>query len=142
MRKTTYFYDLPLIGSVAAGSPILAQQNIQKKIMVNSSMFEIKPDYLLKVTGDSMVNAGILDGDLVAIQKTDHARNGQIVVARVNESDVTLKRYKKIGSMVWLMPENDSMTPIKVDLEYDVLHIEGVYLGLIRPLAISNFSVA
>ena len=98
-------------------------------------MFDIKPDYLLRVTGDSMINVGIMDGDLIAVQKTKNARNGQIVIARVNGSEVTVKRYKKEGSMVWLLPENDSMKPIKVDLGYDNLEIDGIYIGLLRASA-------
>ena len=129
------FFELPVIGKVAAGSPIEAQAHGEKTILVSSSMFDIKPDYLLRVTGDSMINVGIMDGDLIAVQKTKNARNGQIVIARVNGSEVTVKRYKKEGSMVWLLPENDSMKPIKVDLGYDNLEIDGIYIGLLRASA-------
>lgn len=135
MQTYNNFYELPIIGKVAAGFPIEAKENIEKIMFINSSMFDVKPDYLLRVTGDSMINVGIMDGDLIAVQKSKIARNGQIVIARVNGSDVTVKRYKKEGSMVWLIPENDGMQPIKVDLEYDRLDIDGIYVGLLRASA-------
>ena len=97
--------SLPLIGRVAAGSPILAQENLEASYNVDPAMFSAKPDYLLKVRGESMRDAGIMDGDLLAVKKIDSAKNGQIVVARIG-NEVTVKRYRKTGSTVELLPEN------------------------------------
>jgi repressor LexA len=122
---------LPLIGRVAAGSPILAQENIEEHVQIDPSVFHPQPHYLLKVVGMSMKNAGILDGDLVAVHRTPNVRNRQIIVARL-ENDVTVKRYRQEGPVVWLLPENEDFEPIKVDLKQQAMLIEGVVVGVIR----------
>lgn len=123
--------NLPLVGRVAAGSPILAQEHIEATYNVDKSLFSAKPDFLLKVRGMSMRDAGILDGDLLAVKKIDSAKNGQIVVARLGD-DVTVKRYKKTGSLIELLPENPDFQPIRVDLEHDDFALEGLAVGLMR----------
>lgn len=119
---------LPLVGSVAAGSPILAVENQLGRLQLDSALFSPKADYLLKVRGNSMTGAGILDGDLLAVHKTSEARNGQIVVARLGD-EVTVKRLHKKGSRVELIAENPDYAPIVVD---GPLAIEGLAVGLIR----------
>lgn len=121
---------LPLIGRVAAGSPILAQEHIDQTYNVESHLFAHKPDYLLKVRGMSMRDAGIIDGDLLAVQATHEARNGQIVVARLGD-EVTVKRFQKQGRTVELHPENPDFPVIRV-AEDDSFAIEGLAVGLIR----------
>ena len=123
---------LPLIGRVAAGSPILAQENIENEYRVDPTLFPRKPHYLLRVQGMSMQDAGILDGDLLAVHRTPEARNGQIVVARV-EDEVTVKRFRRRGPRVQLIPENDDFQPIEIDLRRQELVIEGLGVGVIRP---------
>lgn len=123
--------NLPLIGRVAAGSPILAQEHVEATYNVDSSLFSIKPDYLLKVRGLSMRDAGILDGDLLAVKKADSAKNGQIVVARLGD-DVTVKRYQKSGSIIELFPENPDFEPIRVEASSDDFALEGLAVGLLR----------
>lgn len=120
---------LPLIGSVAAGSPILAVENQLGKIQVNPALFSPRADYLLKVRGNSMVDAGILDGDLLAVHKTAEARSGQVVVARLDD-EVTVKRLKRTGRRVELLAENPGYPPIAV--EGREFAIEGLAVGLIR----------
>ena len=122
---------LPLVGRVAAGSPILAQEHIETHYKMDPALFDPKPHYLLRVEGMSMKNAGILDGDLVAVHRTPEVRSRQIVVARV-EDEVTVKRYRQEGTVVWLMPENEDFEPIKVDLKEQTMVIEGVVVGVIR----------
>ena len=122
---------LPLIGRVAAGSPILAEQNIEGHFDINPSIFAPRPHYLLKVIGMSMKDAGILDGDLVAVHRTPNVRSRQIVVARL-ENEVTVKRYRQEGSIVWLLPENADFEPIRVDLKREPLLIEGIVVGVVR----------
>ncbi len=122
---------LPLIGRVAAGSPILAEQNIEEHLSIDPSIFHVQPHYLLKVVGMSMKDAGILDGDLVAVHRTPNVRNRQIVVARL-ENEVTVKRYRQEGPVAWLLPENEDFEPIKVDLKQQDLLIEGVVVGVVR----------
>lgn len=122
---------LPLIGRVAAGKPILAEQNIEAHYQIDPKLFRPRPHYLLKVRGMSMKNIGIMDGDLVAVHRTPEVRNRQVVVARLDE-DVTVKRYKQVGSVVWLMPENDEFEPLKVDMREQSLIIEGVVVGVLR----------
>lgn len=122
---------LPLVGRVAAGSPILAEEHIETHYKLDPALFNPKPHYLLRVEGMSMKNAGILDGDLVAVHRTPEVRSRQIVVARV-EDEVTVKRYRQEGSIVWLMPENDDFEPIRVDLKEQTMVIEGVVVGVIR----------
>ncbi|MEG3000259.1 MAG: transcriptional repressor LexA [Comamonas sp.] len=121
---------LPLVGRVAAGSPILAQEHIDQTYSVEASMFAHKPDYLLKVRGMSMRDAGILDGDLLAVQSTHEARNGQIVVARLGD-DVTVKRLRRTGAQIELLPENPDYPIIQVNPE-EPFAIEGLAVGLIR----------
>ncbi|MFJ3058390.1 transcriptional repressor LexA [Herbaspirillum sp. NPDC087042] len=123
--------SLPLIGRVAAGSPILAQEHVEKTYQVDPAMFSGKPDYLLKVRGMSMRDAGILDGDLLAVRKTDQVRNGQIVVARLAD-DVTVKRYQKSGAVITLFPENPEFEPIIVKPDEDQFALEGLAVGLLR----------
>mgnify|MGYP001816199151 FL=1 len=122
---------LPLIGRVAAGSPILAQEHIETHYKLDPALFDPKPHYLLRVHGMSMKDAGILDGDLVAVHRTPEVRSRQIVVARL-EDEVTVKRYRQDGAMVWLLPENSEFEPIQVDLAHQALVIEGVVVGVIR----------
>jgi repressor LexA len=122
---------LPLVGRVAAGSPILAQEHIEAHYRLDPALFNPKPHYLLRVDGMSMKNAGILDGDLVAVHRTPEVRSRQIVVARL-EDEVTVKRYRQEGSRVWLLPENEEFEPIQVDLAEQALVIEGVVVGVIR----------
>ncbi len=124
------FFLLPLIGRVAAGHPILATENIEKEINVDLDMFAERPDYLLKVKGLSMRDAGILDGDLLAIKKVSDARNGQIVVARIDE-EVTVKRLSKSGGRIELLPENPDFEPIQIQPGQD-FSLEGIAVGLIR----------
>ncbi|MDB5729730.1 MAG: lexA, partial [Noviherbaspirillum sp.] len=118
----------------AAGSPILAQEHIEATYHVDSSLFSAKPDYLLKVQGLSMRDAGILDGDLLAVKKIDSAKNGQIVVARLGD-EVTVKRYKKSGSVIELLPENPDFEPIRVASSKDNFALEGLAVGLLRAWA-------
>lgn len=122
---------LPLIGRVAAGSPILAQEHIETHYRIDPSLFDPQPHYLLRVYGMSMKDAGILDGDLVAVHRTPEVRSRQIVVARLDD-EVTVKRYRQDGSLVWLLPENEDFEPIQVDLTSEAMVIEGVVVGVIR----------
>ncbi|MGX9460696.1 transcriptional repressor LexA [Shewanella sp. A14] len=122
---------LPLIGQVAAGEPILAQEHVEQYYQVDPSMFKPAADFLLRVRGDSMKNIGILEGDLLAVHKMQQARNGQVVVARVDD-DVTVKRFEQKGNMIFLHAENEDYNPIKVDLSCQSLTIEGLAVGVIR----------
>jgi repressor LexA len=122
---------LPLVGRVAAGNPILAQEHIEAHYKLDPALFDPKPHYLLRVHGMSMKDAGILDGDLVAVHRTPEVRSRQIVVARL-EDEVTVKRYRQEGAVVWLLPENSEFEPIQVDLAHQALVIEGVVVGVIR----------
>jgi repressor LexA len=123
--------QLPLIGRVAAGSPILAEEHVDASYNVDPALFSAKPDYLLKVRGMSMRDAGIFDGDLLAVKKTDAARNGQIVVARLGD-EVTVKRYRKTGSVIELLPENPDFQTIRVDGSSGEFALEGLAVGLVR----------
>ncbi len=122
---------LPLIGQVAAGEPILAQEHIENRFKCDPSMFHPRADFLLRVKGSSMRDIGIMDGDLLAVHKTDQANNGQVVVARVDE-DVTVKRFERKGSEILLHAENDEYAPIRVDLASQFFTIEGLAVGVIR----------
>ena len=122
---------LPLVGRVAAGSPILAQEHIDQTFVVESSLFPRKPDYLLKVRGMSMRDAGIMDGDLLAVQRTKDAKNGQIVVARLGD-DVTVKRLRRTKGGIELLPENPDFEPIVVPPGTADFELEGIAVGLIR----------
>jgi repressor LexA len=124
-------FGLPLIGRVAAGRPILAEENIEARYQIDPALFQPRPHYLLKVRGMSMRNAGILDGDLVAVHRTPEVRNRQIVVARL-ENEVTVKRYRQEGSIAWLLPENEDFEPIRIDLREESMTIEGVVVGVLR----------
>ena len=126
---------LPLVGRVAAGDPILASENIQGRYRVDPALFSPRADYLLRVRGQSMRDAGILDGDLLAVHRTAEARNGQIVVARIGAAggdEVTVKRLRKRGREIVLLPENSAFEPIVVDPRTTSFAIEGVGVGLIR----------
>lgn len=123
---------LPLIGSVAAGSPVLAVENQRSRVKVDGSLFSPRADYFLEVRGNSMTGVGILDGDLLAVHRTSEARDGQIVVARLGD-EVTVKRLRRHGSRVELLPENPDYAPILVD---ESLVIEGLAVGLIRSGAV------
>ncbi|CUA88204.1 transcriptional repressor LexA [Pseudidiomarina woesei] len=122
---------LPLIGQVAAGEPILAQEHIESHYQVDQNLFKPHADFLLRVNGMSMKDIGILDGDLLAVHKTHEARNGQIIVARV-EDDVTVKRFERRGNIILLHPENEEFSPIQVDLTHQYFTIEGLAVGVIR----------
>ncbi|WP_263772705.1 transcriptional repressor LexA [Propionivibrio soli] len=122
---------LPLVGSVAAGSPILAVENVQRRYALDASLFTPRADFLLRVRGLSMINAGIFDGDLLAVHRTSEAHNGQIVVARLDD-EVTVKRYRQHGRVVELIAENPDFAPIVVDTREQSLEIEGIAVGLIR----------
>ncbi|ABE56790.1 SOS-response transcriptional repressor, LexA [Shewanella denitrificans OS217] len=122
---------LPLIGQVAAGEPILAQEHVEQYFQVDPHMFKPAANFLLRVRGDSMKNIGILEGDLLAVHKMQEAKNGQVVVARV-EDDVTVKRFEKKGNVIYLHAENEDYAPIKVDLTCQSLTIEGLAVGVIR----------
>lgn len=122
---------IPLIGRVAAGEPILAQEHIEEHYKVDGDLFHPAADYLLRVNGESMKDIGILDGDLLAVHQTTDVQNGQVVVARV-EDEVTVKRYKREGNIVYLHAENEEFSPIKVDLTNQEFNIEGIAVGIIR----------
>jgi repressor LexA len=126
---------LPLVGRVAAGNPILASENIEGRYRVDPALFSPRADYLLRVRGQSMRDAGILDGDLLAVHRTAEARNGQIIVARIGAAggaEVTVKRLRKRGREIVLLPENSAFEPIVVDPRTTPFAIEGVGVGLIR----------
>lgn len=122
---------IPLIGRVAAGEPILAQQHVEAHYKVDPNLFHPQVDFFLRVSGLSMKDVGIMDGDLLAVHKTQDVRNGQVVVARVDE-DVTVKRLEKKGEQIILHAENDEFSPIKVDLASQFFTIEGLAVGVIR----------
>lgn len=122
---------LPLIGRVAAGEPILAQEHVETHYEVDPTLFKPRADFLLRVNGMSMKDIGIMDGDLLAVHKTQDVHNGQVVVARVDD-DVTVKRLDKQGSQVLLHAENEDFAPIVVDLTHQQLTIEGIAVGVIR----------
>ena len=124
-------FGLPVVGRVAAGEPILAEQHIEDYCQLESDTFRPRADYLLRVHGDSMQNVGILDGDLLAVHRTTQAENGQIVVARI-EDEVTVKRFRQRGAIVRLLPENPDYEPIRIDLREQPLVIEGLGVGVIR----------
>jgi repressor LexA len=122
---------LPVVGQVAAGEPILAQENIEDRITIAADFFHPQADYLLKVCGTSMKDVGIMDGDLLAVHQCSTAKNGEIVVARL-DNDVTVKRFQKEGNLVYLIAENEDFAPIIVNLEEQELSIEGLGVGVIR----------
>ena len=124
---------LPIVGRVAAGSPILAEEHIEGRVELPAGFFHPRADFLLRVHGDSMMDAGILDGDLLAVHKTPEASNGQIVVARIGE-EVTVKRFQRTRqrNKVVLLAENAAFEPIEVDLKEEAFQIEGLSVGVIR----------
>src|SRR5262245_3161215 len=122
---------LPLIGRVAAGRPILAEEHIEDRFQIDPRIFQPRAHYLLKVRGMSMKDIGIMDGDLVAVHRTPDVRSRQVVVARLDD-EVTVKRYRQEGKVVWLMPENEEFEPIRVDLKEQSLIIEGIVVGVLR----------
>jgi len=122
--------SLPVLGRVAAGSPIGADIGLDQQVWLDRTLFSLKPDYLLKVQGDSMIDDGILDGDLVGVHRTSEARNGQVVVARV-EGEITIKRFEHGRRNIRLLPRNPAHAPIVVEPHQDFA-IEGVYCGLVR----------
>ncbi|GAC27535.1 repressor LexA [Glaciecola pallidula DSM 14239 = ACAM 615] len=122
---------LPLIGRVAAGEPILATEHVECHYKIDPNLFKPNADFLLRVSGMSMKDIGIMDGDILAVHRTTDVHNGQVVVARVDE-DVTVKRFEKRGSQVLLHAENEAFAPIKVDLASQPFNIEGIAVGVIR----------
>ena len=122
---------IPVVGRVAAGLPMLAEELIESRVELDPAFFEPQADYFLRVSGMSMRDAGILDGDLLAVHMTDRVRKGQIVVARLLD-EVTVKRYEKKGNVVYLYPENPDFETIVVDLRKEPLDIEGLAVGIIR----------
>ena len=124
-------YKLPVVGQVAAGHPVLAIEHIEQYCSVDPSVFHTRPDYLLRVKGDSMRDAGILDGDLLAVKSTRDISDGQIIVARIDD-EVTVKRFRRIGSIIHLSPENPMSPVIKIDLDKVDFFVEGLGVGVLR----------
>ena len=124
-------YGLPVVGRVAAGEPILAEQHIEDYCRLEPDTFHPRADYMLRVHGDSMQDIGIFDGDLLAVHRTKRAENGQIVVARIDD-EVTVKRFRQRGAIVRLLPENPDYEPIRIDLREQPLVIEGLGVGVVR----------
>lgn len=124
---------IPIVGQVAAGNPILAEEHIEDYCEMPASFFHPPADYFLRVRGDSMMDIGIYDNDLLAVHRTANAENGEIVVARIDD-EVTVKRLKKTRSkyQLQLLPENDDYQPIDVDLRYQDFAIEGLSVGIVR----------
>lgn len=122
---------IPVVGRVAAGEPILAEQHIEDRYPVDPALFHPRAHYLLRVRGMSMRDIGIMDGDLLAVHRTQQAQNGQVVVARLDD-EVTVKRFRRRGSIVYLLPENEEFEPIRVDLREQSLVIEGLGVGVLR----------
>lgn len=124
-------HTLPIVGRVAAGSPIFCEQHIEDHLEISSRVFKPRADYLLRVTGTSMRNAGILNRDLLAVHRTQDINNGQIVVARIND-EVTVKRFHRKGRKVQLKPENPDFPLLEVDLKNEQFEIEGIGVGIVR----------
>ena len=129
--KTGRLMELPVIGRVAAGSPIIAEEHVQARYQLDPNLFTPRADYLLRVRGLSMRDAGILEGDLLAVHRTQEAQSGQLVVARIGD-EVTVKRLKRRGHAVQLLAENPDFAPIELDLRRDEMTIEGIAVGVIR----------
>jgi repressor LexA len=126
-------FSLPVVGRVAAGEPILAVDHIEDHCRVDPRLFRPRADYLLRVRGHSMRDAGVRDGDLLAVHRTRQAETGQIVVARVNDDEVTVKRFhRRSAYLVRLLPENPDFDPIELDLRRDRLAVEGIGVGVLR----------
>ncbi|MEM7195143.1 MAG: transcriptional repressor LexA [Pseudomonadota bacterium] len=132
IRNKKKTLGLPLVGRVAAGEPILAEEHIEDYFEVNANQFQPRAHYLLRVRGHSMRDVGILNNDLLAVHRTEEVRSGQIVVARL-ENDVTVKRFRRRGYQVTLHPENEDFEPIEVDLRDEEFAIEGLGVGVLRP---------
>lgn len=128
------FLRLPVVGRVAAGSPILAEENLDGEVAVDPAAFRPRADYLLRVAGDSMIDAGIHSGDLVAVKRTPDVSNGAIAVVRVGAGagEVTVKRFERRGTRVVLRPENARLRPLEIDLREESLTVEGIVVGLVR----------
>ncbi len=122
---------LPLVGRVAAGEPILAQEHVEDHYKMDGNLFHPAADYLLRVNGESMKDIGIIDGDLLAVHQTTDVQNGQVIVARIDD-DVTVKRFKRKGNIIYLHAENEDFAPIKVDLANQAFNIEGIAVGIVR----------
>lgn len=131
LAETGEDQGIPVIGQVAAGEPILAQEHVEDHYPVDPALFHPRAHYLLRVRGMSMRNIGIMDGDLLAVHRTRQVENGQVVVARLDD-EVTVKRFRRRGSIVYLMPENEEFEPIRVDLRERSLEIEGLGVGILR----------
>jgi len=123
--------ELPLIGRIAAGEPLFSESRVERSLRVSRSFFRLRPDYLVKVVGDSMRDEGILDGDLVAVHATPEARHGQVVAARVGGDRFTIKRLHWKGGVIRLMPNSPGFKPVDVDPTEDFA-IEGLFAGLLR----------
>ena len=130
MRVREGQVELPILGRVAAGAPIGADAGVERHVLLDRTLFANRPDYLLRVKGDSMRDDGIFDGDLVAVQRTSDARNGQVVVARI-DGEITIKRFERTKSQIRLLPRNPDYAPIVVEPGSDFA-IEGLYCGLVR----------
>jgi repressor LexA len=120
-----------VVGRVAAGSPVLAEEHVTARYQMDPNLFTPRADYLLRVRGLSMRDAGILDGDLLAVHRTREAQSGQVVVARIG-NEVTVKRFRRRGHAVQLLAENPDFEPIELDLRKDDMAIEGIAVGVIR----------
>ena len=129
--KLSRLLELPVVGRVAAGSPVLAEEHVTARYQMDPNLFTPRDDYLLKVRGLSMRDAGIFDGDLLAVHRTQEAQSGQVVVARIG-NEVTVKRLRRRGHTVQLLPENPDFEPIELDLRRDEMAIEGIAVGVIR----------
>ena len=126
-------FSLPVVGRVAAGETILAVESVEDHYRVDPRLFKPHADFLLRVRGHSMRDAGILNGDLLAVHSTRRANNGDIVVARMNEDEVTVKRFhRRSAYLIRLLPENSDFDPIELDLRNDTLVIEGRGVGVLR----------
>lgn len=130
-RSDAVVTSLPLLGRIAAGSPILAAGNIEDHIKVDPALFRPRASFILRVRGDSMKDADVLDRDLLAVHQTTQARNGQMVVARIGD-EATVKYYRRQGQIVRLEPANAAYQPIEIDLRKQELAIEGLAVGIIR----------
>lgn len=131
VRTSRHILDLPLVGRVAAGSPIMSEGNVEARFAIDAALFRPRADYLLRVQGQSMRDAGIGDGDLIAVRRTPEARDGQIVVARI-EDEITVKRLRVEARRIVLLPANPAFAPIVVDARAGSFAIEGVHVGTIR----------
>ena len=130
--RLTEQHGLPIVGRVAAGAPLLAQEHIEDYCDLSASFFAPPAHYLLQVCGDSMINAGIFDGDLLAVHSTTDVKEGQIAVVRIDD-EVTVKRWKRVSATrVDLIAENDDFAPIEIDLSAQSVFVEGISVGVIR----------